>query len=50
VPISEISKTLGHTSERTTQDIYQHQFSKVRSAASGAVADALFADSVSSNS
>jgi integrase len=42
VPIAEISKTLGHTSERTTQDIYQHQFSKVRSQATGAVADALF--------
>jgi integrase len=42
VPISEISKTLGHTSVRTTQDIYQHQFSKIRSAAPGAVADALF--------
>lgn len=42
VPISEISKTLGHTSERTTQDIYQHQFSKIRSAAPDAVADALF--------
>jgi integrase len=45
VPVAEISRTLGHTSERTTQDIYQHQFSKIRSAAPDAVAGALFSPS-----
>jgi integrase len=42
VPLSEISRTLGHSSERSTTEIYKHTFAPLRSVAPQAVADALF--------
>ena len=36
IDTAEISRTLGHSSERTTQDVYKHVFARVRSAASEA--------------